>query len=100
MKWGPLLVGHSGCGAAQITYAYHTPWTPAAGIFYAWGPSRQRSNLLCVGGKEWAQRQGLLLRRATRYGPAGIPIGPSPERLKYLLRVGPNEEYASPGPGR
>ena len=24
MKWGPLLVGHSGCGAAQITYAYHT----------------------------------------------------------------------------
>ena len=38
MKWGPLLVGHSGCGAAQITYAYHTPWTPAAGIFYAWGP--------------------------------------------------------------
>ena len=27
----------------------------------------------------------------TRYGPAGIPIGPSPERLKYLLRRGPCE---------
>ena len=26
-----------------------------------------------------------------RVGPAGIPIGPSPERLKYLLRRGPCE---------
>ena len=34
----------------------------------------------------------LLLRGGSwGYGPAGIPIGPSPERLKYLLRRGPCE---------
>ena len=87
---GPLTVwGIVGDGAAQITYAYHTPWTPAAGIFYAWGPFPPAyGNLLCVGGKGVGHSgRDYSCVGPTRYGPAGIPIThPSPERLKYLLR--------------